>query len=185
MKEYAHYKDYPSAKWRWSNFKPIELRSKSDNKLMVHEPSMDKLQALRILISKAIRLTSAYRSPAHNKLVGGAESSMHLKAQAYDVSMDGHDPAQFEAAARECGFTGFGFYKKSNFIHIDTGPAREWGERWFEKATHYTPHPIPDMAQSPETVGPTPSGTGKIATRTGIMAVIVAIIGGLSKLFGG
>ena len=125
MKEYAHYDDYPLGQWRWYSFRPYELRSKSDNKLMVHEPSMDKLQALRNLLGIPIKLTSAYRSPAHNKKVGGAKHSKHLKAKAYDVPMDGHDPAQFEAAAREVGFTGFGFYEKSNFIHIDTGPPRE------------------------------------------------------------
>ncbi len=47
LKEYAHYKNYPKAEWRWPNFKPNELRSKSDNKLMVDPDSMDKLQALR------------------------------------------------------------------------------------------------------------------------------------------
>ncbi len=36
----------------------------------------------------------------------------------------------FEAAAREAGFLGFGFYPRSDFIHIDLGPKREWGERF-------------------------------------------------------
>ena len=132
-KEYAHYDDFPRKDWRWPDFTPRELRSKSDNKLMVHEPSMDMLQDLRIWLNKAIRLTSAYRSPAHNKKVGGAQNSQHLQARAFDCQMGGHDPAQFEAAARAVGFTGFGFYPDSRprFIHIDTGPPREWGERWW------------------------------------------------------
>ena len=146
MKEYAHYKNYPMDYWRWPNFKPIELRSKSDNKLAIDEDAMDKLQALRALIDKPMKLTSAYRSPAHNKKVGGAKNSMHLQAKAFDVQMMGHDPAQFESAAREVGFTGFGFYKKSGFIHIDTGRAREWNERWFKKAMFYEGSvPRPDV----------------------------------------
>ena len=31
----------------------------------------------------------------------------------------------FEAAAREAGFVGFGFYPRTGFIHVDLGPARQ------------------------------------------------------------
>ena len=147
-REYAHYKNFPKAKWRWSDFTPRELRSKSDNRLMIDPDSMDKLQALRTLIGKPMRVTSAYRSAAHNEKVGGVPSSEHLKAKAYDIQMEGHDPAQFEAAGREVGFTGFGFYEKQGFIHIDTGRAREWGDRWFDKAAYWMGNvPQPDMAE--------------------------------------
>jgi hypothetical protein len=44
--------------------------------------------------------------------------------------MANHDPVAFEAAAWEVGFLGFGFYPRSGFIHIDLGPARQWGERF-------------------------------------------------------
>lgn len=141
--EYAHFDDFPRNEWKWSDFTPREMRSKSDNKLMIDPDSMDKLQALRTMIKKPMRITSAYRSPAHNKKVGGAKSSMHLLAKAFDVQMQGHDPAQFEAAARLCGFTGFGFYEDSNFIHVDTGRPREWGQRWFNRAVVYLNHEPP------------------------------------------
>ena len=35
-----------------------------------------------------------------------------------------------EAAAREADFLGFGFYPRSDFMHIELGPKREWGERF-------------------------------------------------------
>ena len=44
--------------------------------------------------------------------------------------MANHAPVTFEAAAREVGFLGFGFYPRSGFMHIDLGPAREWGDRF-------------------------------------------------------
>ena len=191
MKEYAHYKNYPASKWRWPNFKPIELRSKSDNKLAVNEDAMDKLQALRTLIDRPMKITSAYRSPAHNKKVGGARASKHLRAEAFDIQMEGHDPAQFEAAAREVGFLGFGFYEKHNFIHIDIGPKREWygkGEtsRWFTKASFYQRGPIPDMAQMDEPdvkpkVNPVPVvAVGGIAAAVAIFwDKVQAFIGGM------
>ena len=165
-KEYAHFEDFPRSEWRWPDFTPRELRSKSDNKLMVDPHSMDCLQDLRTLIAKPMRLTSAYRSEAHNKKVGGAKHSKHLKAKAYDVPMVGHDPATFEAAARMCGFTGFGFYPKSKprFIHIDTGPAREWGKRWWSGAATLPPVPHKTPKATPRPV----SG--------GLVAILLSII---------
>lgn len=53
-----------------------------------------------------------------------------MDGTAFDIVMVNHDPAEFEAAAREAGFAGFGFYPRSGFMHIDLGPAREWGERF-------------------------------------------------------
>lgn len=131
--EYSRWENYPTDEWRWKDFHPRELISKSDGKLMVDPSSMDKLQALRDLLGKPIHLTSAYRSPAHNKKIGGAKSSYHMKAMAYDCQMRNQDPATFLAAAKAVGFTGFGFYKNSNFIHVDTGPTRSWGVRWFDE----------------------------------------------------
>lgn len=132
FKVYDHYDDFPKADWRWKDFKPKELACRGDNKLAVDEDAMDKLQALRDLLGKPIILNSAYRSPAYNRRIGGASKSMHIEARAYDCAMGNHDPARFEAAARQVGFTGFGFYPNHNFIHIDTGRPREWGKRWFD-----------------------------------------------------
>lgn len=73
---------------------------------------------------------SPYRSPEHNRAVGGAKRSKHMEGAAFDIAMSNHDPVAFEAAAREVGFLGFGFYPRSGFMHVDLGPARQWGERF-------------------------------------------------------
>lgn len=127
---YRSWRDFPLAKWRWPSFSPAELACRGTGQLMIDEPSLDRLQALRDALGKPLIVLSAYRSPEHNKAVGGAKHSQHLLAKAYDISMDNHDPEAFAAAARVAGFTGFGFYPKQNFMHIDTGPAREWGTRF-------------------------------------------------------
>ena len=121
--------DFPLEFWRWPNFSPSEMACR-DGSLMIHPASLDKLQRLRTRLAAPLVVNSAYRSPSYNKRVGGAAGSLHLAARAYDISMAGHDPHEFEAAARACGFAGFGFYPDQNFMHIDTGPAREWGDRW-------------------------------------------------------
>ena len=44
--------------------------------------------------------------------------------------MTNQNPVAFEAEARAVGFLGFGFYPRSGFMHVDLGPARQWGERF-------------------------------------------------------
>jgi zinc D-Ala-D-Ala carboxypeptidase len=147
MTEYAHFTDVPAAGWRWASFSPRELACKGTGKLLVNEDALDKLQALRDRLRKPLILTSAYRSPEHNRRVGGAKASKHLQGIAFDVRMDNHDPHEFEAAARAAGFTGFGYYPKSGFMHIDTGPARTWGTPWPLSATTWPSEP-PRQAES-------------------------------------
>jgi hypothetical protein len=71
-----------------------------------------------------------------------------MQGNAFDVRMDNHDPHEFEAAARAAGFTGIGYYPKSGFMHIDTGPARSWGTPWPKTATGWAA----ESARQPESV---------------------------------
>ena len=138
---YDHFADVPMAGWRWTSFSPRELACKGTGKLVICEDALDKLQALRDRLRKPLILTSAYRSPEHNRKVGGAKNSRHMQGDAFDVRMDNHDPHEFEAAARAVSFTGFGYYPKSGFMHIDTGPARTWGTPWPQTATTWPAEP--------------------------------------------
>lgn len=140
-KRYAHFSQVPASDWRWPSFSPREIASKREGEIIIDEEALDKLQRLRDALGKPLILTSAYRSPAHNKAVGGAKKSMHMQGIAFDVRMENHDPAEFEAAARAAGFTGFGYYPKSGFMHIDTGPARSWGTPWPITATSWPVEP--------------------------------------------
>ncbi len=65
------------------------------------------------------------------------EASKHMEGTAFDIAMSSHDPAAFEAATREAGFLGFGFYPRSDFMHVDLGPKREWGERFAPRPTSF------------------------------------------------
>ena len=141
---YKHWKDYPKDKWRWSSFSPREMASKREGELMIDEGAMDKLQALRNKLGRPILVTSAYRSKAHNSAVGGAQESLHLSGRAFDIRMDNHDPKEFEVAARSVGFTGFGYYPKQGFMHIDTGRARVWGTPFSKTETDLPLEPVVD-----------------------------------------
>jgi zinc D-Ala-D-Ala carboxypeptidase len=126
--KYNHWRDVPAASWRWPNFSPEEIACRGTGEIVVDEAALDALQALRTAIGSPIILRSAYRSPAHNKAVGGAPQSKHMRGEAFDVAMSNHDPFRVEQAARRAGFKGFGFYPRSDFMHIDMGPARQWGD---------------------------------------------------------
>ena len=78
--------------------------------------------------------------------------------------MANHDPVAFEAVARAVGFLGFGFYPRSGFIHIDLGPARQWGERFPARTTAFateTPPAREVLAESRTMKG---SGAAGVAT---------------------
>ena len=74
-----------------------------------------------------------------------------MNGAAFDIAMSNHDPVTFEAAARAVGFLGFGFYPRSGFIHVDLGPAPQWGERFPVRVTAFaddTPQVREVLAQS-------------------------------------
>ena len=137
IRTFRHFRDVPDSLWRWRNFSPAEIACRGTGQLKLHPEALDKLQALRDRLGKPLIVRSAYRSPEHNRAVGGAPRSKHMDGTAFDIAMSNHDPAVFEAAAREVGFLGFGFYPRSGFIHIDLGPARQWGERFPMRAVPF------------------------------------------------
>jgi len=140
---YKHWRDVPERSWRWKNFSPAEIACRGTGSLRINEEALDKLQALRDRLGKPLIVRSAYRSPAHNRAVGGAPRSKHMDGTAFDIAMANHDPVAFEAAARAVGFLGFGYYPRSGFMHIDLGPARQWGERFPVRATVFAAETAP------------------------------------------
>ena len=141
IRTFAHYSKVPPAEWPWHHFSPREIACKGTGKLTIDTEAMDMLQRLRSNLGKPLILTSAYRSPEHNRKVGGAKASKHMEGIAFDVRMDNHDPHTFEAAARAVGFTGFGYYPKSGFMHIDTAEPRSWGTPWPLSPTSWPTEP--------------------------------------------
>jgi len=141
-KFYDHWRDVPGTAWRWPNFSPAEIACRGTGKLLINEAALDKLQALRDRLGKPLIVRSAYRSPGHNRAVGGAKRSKHLIGAAFDIAMENHDPVAFEAAAREVGFLGFGFYPRSGFMHVDLGPERQWGQRFPVRETAFVSEPL-------------------------------------------
>lgn len=75
--------------------------------------------------SRPIKILSAYRTPSHNKKVGGARNSQHLHGRALDLKppddVSIQDLHRFIIdKARSTMIRGIGKYK--TFIHIDIRP---------------------------------------------------------------
>lgn len=130
--EADHWSYVAASIWVYPNFSPQEIACRGSGKLKIKIEAMERLQALRVQLDRPMIINSAYRSPAHNKKIGGAPKSRHVEGDAFDVSQLNHDPHVFQQLAEQAGFTGFGFYppNKGNFIHIDLGRARSWGQQW-------------------------------------------------------
>ena len=165
MTFYQNWKNVPERTWHWPNFSPAEIACRGTGKLLVNEDALDRLQELRVTLGKPLIVNSAYRSPEHNTKVGGAKASKHLEGTAFDISMANHDPAAFIAAARKAGFKGIGTYPRSNFVHVDTGPARSWGEPFPARASSFAPDQAPareHLAESRTLKGSGAAGIGAI-----------------------
>ena len=71
VRTFRHHLDVPERDWRWKNFSPAEIACRGTGQLKLHPEAIDKLQALRDRLGKPLIVRSAYRSPEHNRAVGG------------------------------------------------------------------------------------------------------------------
>ena len=137
--------------WRWKYFTRDELKCKGDGTFVANDDALDKLERLRELMGVPLTINSAYRSPAHNRKIGGADNSMHVQGRAFDISINGVNPKTLYRCAIQAGFTGFGFYR--TFLHVDTGGMRSWGgyKQKYQSKINLTP--LYDKADKPATKG--------------------------------
>ena len=74
---------------------------------------------------------SGYRSPAtnwqlHRKSSGVASHSLHMQGKAIDIRLSGYPTARLRDHALAMKRGGVGYYKASDFVHVDTGRVRFW-----------------------------------------------------------
>lgn len=77
------------------------------------------------------QVISGYRSPKTNAMLasgsgGVAKRSLHMDGKAIDIRL--HDVALADLRQTALGMKagGVGYYRKSDFIHVDTGRVRQW-----------------------------------------------------------
>lgn len=83
-----------------------------------------RLQVVRDIIGKPIKITSGYRTISHNQSVGGAPNSYHLYGMAADIVVDGLSARELQKLLKNWS-GGMGCY--DTFTHLDI---RENEARW-------------------------------------------------------
>jgi uncharacterized protein YcbK (DUF882 family) len=104
---------------------------------LVHEISpriIDILSATHRLLDCAepFHVLSGYRSPKTNALLrrqsrGVALNSYHIKGMATDIQLKSRSVEQVSRAGLSLRAGGVGKYRRSDFVHLDSGPIRDWG----------------------------------------------------------
>lgn len=87
------------------------------------------LEELRSHFNAPIKISSAYRCEKHNKAVGGASNSQHVKGNAVDIVVSGIPPRHVYAHLEKTPYAnllGLGSY--ATFTHVDLrGTKARWG----------------------------------------------------------
>lgn len=80
------------------------------------------LEVIRAFYKKPIKVNSGYRSPQHNKNVGGSPKSQHVQGKAADLVISGITPQELAKGIQ---------------MLIDNGKISEGGIGVYDTFTHY------------------------------------------------
>ena len=101
--------------------------------------------AIKNLGTRYGQVTSTYRSPAHNRRVGGVANSYHLRGRAIDIARRaGVSHWQIAAAYRAAGYNLLESLDEGDHSHFAFGNAGE------TKRRHFTPKPQMVIAKAGE-----------------------------------
>ena len=110
------------------NFRVREFAcSDGSDPIFIDSELVTILQKIRTHFGKSVTITSAYRTPGHNKAVGGTAYSQHLYGKAADIKVKGVTPKKVAAYAETLLKNKGGIGTYSTFTHIDM---RATKSRW-------------------------------------------------------
>ncbi|MDO8838613.1 MAG: DUF882 domain-containing protein [Parvibaculum sp.] len=128
--------------WAEGRYEPEALKEiahlmrdhRSDERHEIDPALLDALHAMRLKLDSGedFHIISGYRSPATNAQMrennaGVARKSYHMRGMAVDIRLPGRDLPRLRKVAVNIGFGGVGDYPRSDFLHVDVGPVRQWG----------------------------------------------------------
>ncbi len=111
------------------------LRDWREDEACAMDPGViDILGATRELLdcNEPFEIVSGYRTRKTNAMLrsrykGVARNSYHCKGMAVDITMKSRSVREISRAALSLHGGGVGRYTRSEFVHLDCGPVREWG----------------------------------------------------------
>ena len=109
------------------------MRDHSGQVLQMDPDLFDLLASLQGMMPArgAMELVSGYRTPESNRAARRtsrrvARNSLHMQGKAADIIIPGYSVRQMRTAAISLAAGGVGTYRRSRFVHVDTGPVRVW-----------------------------------------------------------
>jgi uncharacterized protein YcbK (DUF882 family) len=113
------------------------LRDHRTGDVTQYDPrEFDLLHSIMAKLGKAngmIDIVCGYRTPWSNNFLrtrgedtGVAEHSQHIEGRAIDIRVPGVSTVKLRDTALSMDAGGVGYYPRSQFVHVDVGPVREW-----------------------------------------------------------
>ena len=111
------------------------MRDRHTNQVKAIDPNLfiklTQIQARLGTRNSEILILSGYRSAQTNAKMrrrsrGVASNSYHILGKAVDFYIPSVPLARVKAVAESLRNGGVGYYPRSNFVHVDTGPVRTW-----------------------------------------------------------
>ncbi|MBO4356273.1 MAG: peptidoglycan-binding protein [Clostridia bacterium] len=107
------------------NFKVSEFACKDGSDVvLVDSDLVELLQKIRDHFGRPLIISSGYRTPSHDKAVGGTGKGYHTKGMAADVYIKGVNPCRIayyaDGIAKGMGGIELAPYDGGDYVHIDT-----------------------------------------------------------------
>lgn len=111
--------------------KEFQCKDGSDE-VLVELSLLKVLEDVRNYFGEPVIITSAYRTPLHNSVVGGSKNSRHLTGEAVDFKVN-NVPSNAVAAYLEQFYSASGIGLYNTFVHYD---CRGYKVRWINKGNN-------------------------------------------------
>lgn len=126
------------------------LRDSHNEEVSEYDPrTFDVLHTMLAKLGRAnapVNILSAYRTQETNDMLresgttNAALHSQHIEAKALDIRVPGVSAPLLRDAALSLDAGGVGYYPRSQFVHVDVGPVRQWTYSPHAKRIRHSSH---------------------------------------------
>ena len=99
----------------------------------IHNGLLNLLHSISMTLDQPVRfhIVSGYRSPETNAELSKkskyvVKNSLHMKGEAADIRIPGYDTRRLRNVCMKLKAGGVGYYRRSDFVHVDIGLVRHW-----------------------------------------------------------
>lgn len=110
------------------HFRAREFQTGNCNIVIVSNLLLRILDTLRDKINEPIYINSGYRTPEHNKAIGGSTLSYHMYGMAADIRAKTKTPAELYSLLDKMLKGWGGLELHDTFVHVDTR-TNEWRKK--------------------------------------------------------